>query len=164
MGSEMCIRDRVRVGDEVLLADTGFGAGLIEPVALRDGAVVRQGEWSFRTDVVDGEWRLSERRAGSWVLLYVVPDESTYLVDIEGANHVTSTSPGSHFTHGIRVQRKAPDVLRSLTGRVLRVDGPDGLVSERTVEDDELGDVLVSLGLGLPDDDVRALADTLPAR
>ena len=146
------------------LADTGFGAGLVEPVPLRDGVVVRQGDWSFRTDLVAGGWRLSEQRAGEWASLYTVPYEATYLVDVEGANHVTSTSPRSHFTHAIRVQRKEPDRLRWLTGRVLRVDYPSGPVSEREVDDDELGAVLVDLGLTLTTDEVAALVATLPRR
>ena len=154
----------VRIGDEVLLADTGFGAGLLEPVALTDRAVVRQGDWEFRTDLVDGSWRLSELRAGRWVMLYTIPPEATFLVDVEGANFVTSNSPGSHFTHGLRVQRKEPDRLRSLIGRTLRVDVPTGTLSERDLEDGELADVLADLGLMLPSEDVAALVARLPAR
>jgi N-hydroxyarylamine O-acetyltransferase len=153
----------VRQDDETWLADTGFGAGLVEPVPLRDGAVVRQGDWSFRTDLVAGGWRLSEQRAGEWASLYTVPAEQTYPVDVEGANHVTSTSPTSHFTHAIRVQRKDERVLRWLSGRVLHVDSPVGPLSERVVADDELGDVLRDLGLhSLTADEVDALVATLP--
>ncbi|MDM7830049.1 arylamine N-acetyltransferase family protein [Cellulomonas edaphi] len=152
----------VREGGETWLADTGFGGGLLEPVPLRDGAVVQQGAWSFRTDLVAGAWRLSERRRGEWVALYTVPPETTYFVDVVGANHVTSTSPTSHFTHGIRVQRKDSQVLRWLTGRVLHIDSPDEPLLERTVEDGELGQVLDDLGLHLPAADVTALVATLP--
>lgn len=144
------------------LADTGFGAGLIEPVPLVDGAEVQQGDWWFRTDRTAHGWRLSEQRVGQWASLYTVPDESTYFVDVVGANHVTSTSPTSHFTHGVRVQRKDDHVLRWLTGRVLRVDSPAGPVSERVVSDDELGGVLADLGLPtLSADEVDALVATL---
>lgn len=153
----------VRDGARTLLADTGFGAGLLEPIPLVDGADVRQGAWELRTDLVGTSWRLSEQRAGRWVTLYTVPDEVTYLVDVAAANYVTSTSPGSHFTHGLRVQRKDPDRLRSLTGRTLRVDTPDGTQAERDVDDDELGEVLADLGLPLPPDEVAALTRTLPA-
>lgn len=146
------------------LADTGFGAGLLEPVALVDGAVVVQGAWSFRTDRTAHGWRLSEQRAGAWVPLYTVPDEETFPVDVVGANWVTSTLPTSHFTQRILVQRKEADRLRALVGRTLVTDTPAGRADERTIADAELGPTLADLGLDLPPQDVAALVATLQAR
>jgi len=147
--------------DGTWLADTGFGAGLLEPVLLVDGAIVTQGAWSFRTDRTEHGWRLSEQRAGAWVALYTVPDETTFPPDVVAANWVTSTLPASHFTQRVLVHRKDGERLRVLVGRTLTTDTPAGRTDERTISDAELGPTLADLGLDLPSTDVTALAATL---
>ena len=47
--------------------------------------------------------------------------------------------------------------MRALIGRRFTVETPAGQVEERTVADDELGDVLRDLGLSLSADQVAAL-------
>ena len=150
--------DSVEADGVTWLADTGFGSGLLVPVALVDGAETTQGGWTFRTArLPNGAWQLHERRSGRWTTHYTVPPEDTYLVDIEAANHVTSTSPTSRFTPQIVVQRKDESLARMLTGRQLVVESPDGRVSTRTIAEDEVGDVLRELGLSLSPAQVAAL-------
>lgn len=140
------------------LADTGFGSGLIEPVPLVDGQVSRQGGWTFRTVLLDdGAWQLHELRDGSWQTHYTIPPETTYLADIEVANFATSHRPTSRFVLQVVVIRKDDARVRALIGRHLTVDTPDGQVEQRTIEDDERGDVLRDLGLSMSADQVEAL-------
>ena len=140
------------------LADTGFGSGLLEPVPLEDGLVTHQGGWTFRTvQLADGAWQLHERRGDAWLTHYTVPAEDTYLPDVEVANFATAHSPTSRFVVQIVVQRKDDGLLRCLTGRRLTVDTPDGRIEDRTVADEELGDVLADLGLQLTAGQVHEL-------
>lgn len=140
------------------LADTGFGSGLLEPVALVDGLVSRQGAWTFRTvRLDDGSWQLHEQRDGAWQTHYTIPSETTYPADVEVANFATSHRPTSRFVLQVVVMRKDEERLRALIGRRFTVETPAGQVEERTVGDDELGDVLRDLGLSLTADQLAAL-------
>jgi N-hydroxyarylamine O-acetyltransferase len=147
------------------LADTGFGSGLLEPVPLVDGLVTEQGGWAFRTvRGLDGGWRLQERtHERAWSTLYTVPDEPTFPVDVEHANHVTATSPRSRFVGQVVVQRKDDSRARQLVGTRYTVVTPDAPPVVRAVGPDELGALLVELGLTLSAQDVAVLA-ALPPR
>ena len=148
----------VVVVDGRWLADTGFGSGLLEPVPLVDGSVSHQGAWTFRTvRLDDGSWQLHELHDGAWQTHYTIPPETTYLADVEVANFATSHRPTSRFVLQLVVIRKDEERVRSLIGRRLTVETPTGKVEDRTVGDDELGDVLRDLGLSLSADQVAAL-------
>lgn len=148
----------VLVVDDHWLADTGFGSGLLEPIPLVDGAVVHQGGWTFRTvRLDDGSWQLHELRAGTWQTHYTIAPETTYLPDVEVANFATSHRPTSRFVLQLVVIRKDDERVRGLIGRRLTVDTPAGQVEDRTIGDDELGDVLRDLGLPLSADQVAGL-------
>ena len=149
----------VLVVDGHWLADTGFGSGLLEPVPLVDGHVSQQGGWTFRTvRLDDGAWQLHEHRDGAWQTHYTMPMETTYLADVEVANFATSHRPTSRFVVQVVVLRKDDERLRCLIGRRYTVDTPAGQVEDRTIGDDELGDVLGDLGLSLSADQVAGLA------
>ncbi|KQS98465.1 arylamine N-acetyltransferase family protein [Cellulomonas sp. Leaf395] len=148
----------VLVVDGHWLADTGFGSGLLEPVPLVDGHVSQQGGWTFRTvRLDDGAWQLHEHRDGAWQTHYTMPVETTYLADVEVANFATSHRPTSRFVVQVVVLRKDDERLRCLIGRRYTVDTPAGQVEDRTIGDDELGDVLGDLGLSLSADQVAGL-------
>ena len=149
----------VLVVDGRWLADTGFGSGLLEPVPLVDGFVSHQGAWTFRTvRLADGSWQLHELHGGAWQTHYTIPPETTYLADVEVANFATSHRPTSRFVLQVVVIRKDEDRVRSLIGRRFGVETPTGKVEDRTIGDDELGDVLRDLGLTLGAGQVAALA------
>ncbi|KQY22259.1 hypothetical protein ASD16_16700 [Cellulomonas sp. Root485] len=148
----------VLVVDGRWLADTGFGSGLLEPVPLVDGFVSHQGAWTFRTvRLGDGSWQLHELHDGAWQTHYTIPPETTYLVDVEVANFATSHRPTSRFVLQVVVIRKDDERVRALIGRRFTVETSDGKVEDRTIGDDELGDVLRDLGLSLSADQVTAL-------
>ena len=88
---------------------------------------------------------------------YTIPPETTYLADVEVANFATSHRPTSRFVLNLVVIRKDEERVRSLVGRRLTVETPTGTVEDRTIGDDELGDVLRDLGLTLSADQVAAL-------
>jgi N-hydroxyarylamine O-acetyltransferase len=107
--------------------------------------------------LADGGWQLHELRAGRWVTHYTVPVEDTFLVDVAGANWVTSTSPASRFTPQMVVQRKDEHLAHLLTGRELVAESPAGRESTTTVADDELDGVLREMGLHLAPDQLATL-------
>ncbi|MDM7854413.1 arylamine N-acetyltransferase family protein [Cellulomonas alba] len=155
----------VELDGRAWLADTGFGSGLLEPVPLVDGLVTEQGGWAFRTVLgLDGGWRLQERsHEGSWSTHYTVPDEQTFPVDVEHANHVTSTSPHSRFVGQVVVQRKDDERARLLVGNRYTVLTPDAPPEHRVVAPEELGGLLAELGLLLTPDEIAVLV-ALPPR
>lgn len=154
----------VDLDGQTWLADTGFGSGLLEPVPLVDGLVTTQGGWAFRTVLgLDGGWRLQERsHDGAWATHYTVPDEQTFPVDVEHANHVTATSPGSRFVGQVVVQRKDDERARLLVGNRYTVITPDEPPVRTVVEPDALGGLLGDLGLELAPDEVAVLAALAP--
>jgi N-hydroxyarylamine O-acetyltransferase len=154
---------RVRIGEDAWLADAGFGSGSPEPLPLTDAGTHRQGRWTYRLRRgASGSWQLRELQGEDWQALYTVADESTYAVDIEGANHVTSTGPRSPFVRQVIVTRKDEQRIRRLIGREYSVTVPGVPVESRTVADSEVPDLLAALGLRLPPADVADLTATMP--
>ncbi|MFF5171188.1 arylamine N-acetyltransferase [Micromonospora sp. NPDC000089] len=149
---------RVRLGDTDWLADTGFGSGLLEPVPLTEADLPAQGSWRYRCRRgADTAWRLQAWRQDRWETLYTIAEEATYPVDVDGANHVTATSPGSPFVRQPVVVRLDDDRIRRLIGRQYTVERPDAPTEERTVTDEDLGEVLTDLGVHLSPADLAAL-------
>ncbi|MFE0177235.1 arylamine N-acetyltransferase [Streptomyces sp. NPDC059002] len=136
---------KVEADGEEWHCDVGFGAdGLLEPIPLRAGGEVRQGEWRFSIEgEADGVLVLRTWQSGGWFDLYAYTQERRLPVDYVVMNHYTSTHPRSSFIRRPVVQRAAPDVRRGLVGDQLTVARPGGSVDERSVPVDELTDVLV---------------------
>jgi N-hydroxyarylamine O-acetyltransferase len=109
---------RLEVDGDVWLADVGFGcAGLVEPMPLRDGATVEQSGFTYRLRRERHLWILSLRdAAGSETDLYEFSEEPQTAMDVEVANHFTSTHPDSIFRKTLTIQRTLRDdrtILRS---------------------------------------------------
>jgi N-hydroxyarylamine O-acetyltransferase len=126
---------RLAIGGEVWLADVGFGSvGLVEPIPLRDGATAEQGGFTYRLRWAAHVWILSILdAAGVETDLYEFSEEPQTSMDVEVANHFTSTHPESIFRKTLTIQRTARDdrtILRSdvLTrmrqGRIVDVPFP----------------------------------------
>ena len=109
---------RLEADGEVWLADVGFGcAGLVEPMPLADGATVEQGGFTYRLRRDRHLWILSLRdAAGVETDLYEFSEEPQTAMDVEVANHYTSTHPDSIFRKTLTIQRTRRDdrtILRS---------------------------------------------------
>jgi N-hydroxyarylamine O-acetyltransferase len=139
---------RLEADGEVWLADVGFGcAGLVEPMPLRDGATVEQGGFTYRLRRERHLWILSIRdAAGVETDLYEFSEEPQTAMDVEVANHFTSTHPDSIFRKTLTIQRTSRDdrtILRSdvLTrmrrGRIVDAPFPQGRL--RDVAREEFG-------------------------
>jgi N-hydroxyarylamine O-acetyltransferase len=126
---------RLAVGGEVWLADVGFGSvGLVEPIPLRDGATAEQGGFTYRLRRAAYTWILSIRdAAGVETDLYEFSEEPQTPMDVEVANHFTSTHPDSIFRKTLTIQRTSrhdrtilrSDVLtRMRQGRMVDVPFP----------------------------------------
>jgi N-hydroxyarylamine O-acetyltransferase len=112
---------RVPIGGEPWLADVGFGSiGLTEPIPLRDGATTEQGGFTYRLRRQTGLWILSVRDAdGVESDLYEFSDDPQTPMDVEVANHYTSTHPDSIFRRSLTIQRTGRDGRTILRGEVL---------------------------------------------
>jgi N-hydroxyarylamine O-acetyltransferase len=109
---------RLAVGGEAWLADVGFGSlGLVEPIPLRDGATAEQGGFAYRLRRTAHVWILSIRdAAGVETDLYEFSEDPQTPMDVEVANHFTSTHPDSIFRKTLTIQRTFRDertILRS---------------------------------------------------
>jgi len=112
---------RVPVDGEDWLADVGFGSiGLVEPIPLRDGAAAGQGGFAYRLRRDGHLWILAVRDAdGVDSDLYEFGDDPQTPMDVEVANHYTSTHPDSIFRKTLTIQRTARDRRTILRGDVL---------------------------------------------
>lgn len=110
---------RVPAGGELWLADVGFGGlGLLEPMPLRDAAVVSQGGFEYALRREGHLWVLSMRDEAGVTDLYEFADDPQTAWDVEVANHFTATHPDSIFRRTLTIQRSSRDerlVLRNET-------------------------------------------------
>ena len=105
----------VRDGDQTWLADVGFGfGGFLDPLPCRVGGPYDQAGWRFRVVCDDSELVVQTARGEAWVELYGVPLSPVPLIDIETANWMTSTHPGSPFVRGPVITSTAPNGHRTL--------------------------------------------------
>lgn len=116
---------RVWAGSQPWLADVGFGfGGLLDPLPFGAGGPYEQSGWRFRV-VWDGpELVLQAERGQQWADQYGVPPTPVPLVDLQTANWLTSTYPGSPFLHGPIICATADDGRRTL----IRGDSEHGFI------------------------------------
>ncbi|MGX1880318.1 arylamine N-acetyltransferase family protein [Streptomyces sp. NPDC055287] len=148
------------VDGEQWLVDTGFGQqGPLEPVPLRDGAVVEQGGWTFGIHVEDeGAHVLRSLRPEGWVDLYAFAPQTLFPSDFTVMNHYSSSHPLSKFVGQVVAQRTGPRERHALVRDELTTVRTDGSASRRRVPAGDLGQVLGELfGIGLGAADVAQL-------
>jgi N-hydroxyarylamine O-acetyltransferase len=144
---------RVEADDRTWLADVGFGGGgLLQPVPLEAGQVVRQFAWTYRVIRESDLWVLQSLHGQEWKDLYAFTLEPQEVVDYEMASFYVSTHPQSPFVQRLTVQLPTPEGHYILRNRELVVDRGDS-VARRTIADDELVDILAKqFGLEFPPD------------
>ena len=133
---------RTEVEGRAWLADVGFGGdGPLEPVPL-DGEMSEQPGGTYRVEQrPDGTHVLRVLKDGSSRVLYGFKTAPALPVDLEVANHFTSTHPHSPFVRTLTVQRSTPDARHILRGRsyTIRRHGEETV---REVADAELPELL----------------------
>ncbi|WIV59023.1 arylamine N-acetyltransferase family protein [Amycolatopsis nalaikhensis] len=135
------------------LADVGYGAGILDPLPLVDGAVVDQAGWPQRLKHHDGWWTL--QKDGEDILEFRL--DGMHPIDFEVYHHYTSTHPKSPFTGQLVIMTLEPGVSRKLLGRELTVEKPDGSKETTTVVPEELDATLKDLGIELTPDELGRL-------
>ncbi|MBW5484914.1 arylamine N-acetyltransferase family protein [Streptomyces bambusae] len=158
----------VTVDGEPWLVDAGFGAnGPTEPVPLRPGAEVTQGEWDFGVAEEDeGVLVLRTRRTGTeqWRDLYAFAAQRLYPVDFVLMNHWSSTHPSSFFTGRLVAMRPGSSRRLALVDRELVRWLPGGSEERSAVAPGELIALLDrEFGIRLSDRDAAELVRILPA-
>ncbi len=148
----------VRADGADYLVDVGFGAGMLYPMPLRDGAVVDQAGWDHRLTRDGALWTLSKRAEDGWEVLHAFDDSPQRPIDYEVAHHYTSTHPHSPFTGRLVVMRLDHGIRRRLVGDELTVERAEGRLERTSVAPERLGATLRELDVVLDADELDALA------
>ncbi|HEX3713295.1 MAG TPA: arylamine N-acetyltransferase [Trebonia sp.] len=156
---------RVRSGQQVWLADPGFGSSPPAPLSLRryrSGGPQEVDGWIYEVtpDTEHGArvTKLREYQAGEWVTLHRWDEASVQPADVLLSNHYTSTHPDSWFTWQPVIVRRDPDAIRSIVGRGYTVTSAGHAKTRRVLSDVEFAAALTgAFGLTLTGDEVAAL-------
>ncbi|MDB6062506.1 MAG: N-hydroxyarylamine O-acetyltransferase [Verrucomicrobiaceae bacterium] len=137
---------RVAVGDQLWLADVGFG-GLVLPAPLRidTTAVQSTAHESFRLSPLPHGFRLEAQIGDVWEKVYDQSAEPLIDADYEQANWFSSKFPTSHFRHDLMVARTTPQMRYSLLNNRLSLRSADGQFERRTLNAIELEQALADL-------------------
>lgn len=139
------------------LVDVGFGAGMLAPMPLRDGAVVSQAGWDHRLVQDGSRWTLEKRVGDRWEPLHAFDGTAALPVDYEVANHYVATHPHSPFSTRLVVMRLDDGISRRLVGDELTVEHADGRSVTTPVAPGDLDAVLRELDLVLAERELRDL-------
>jgi len=156
---------RVRTGQNVWLADPGFGSSPPAPLSLRryrSGGPQEVDGWIYEVtpDTEHGQevWKLRAYQAGDWTTLHRWEDTTIQPVDVVLSNHYTSTHPDSWFTWQPIIVRRDPDAIRSILGRTYTVTRADQTKTRSELTDKEFAAALTGeFGLRLTEDELDAL-------
>jgi N-hydroxyarylamine O-acetyltransferase len=133
----------VILSGERWIADVGFGgSGLLEPMRLEDGASSEQGGLTYilRREG-HGLWVLAMRDASGVVAdYYEFTVDAQTPVDVEIANHYTSTHRDSIFRRSLTIQRARPEERTILRNGVL-ARYHSGVMAEETFARPQLSEV-----------------------
>jgi N-hydroxyarylamine O-acetyltransferase len=163
---------RVRAGQQVWLADPGFGSSPPAPLSLRryrSGGPQEVDGWIYELAPDTGHgsepgtcfpdepdqktpwgfgqeenrvWKLREYQAGQWVTLHRWDDARVHPVDVLLSNHYTSAHPDSWFTWQPVIVKRDPDAIRSILGRSYTVTRAGHVKTRRELTDQEFAEAL----------------------
>jgi N-hydroxyarylamine O-acetyltransferase len=163
---------RVRAGQQVWLADPGFGSSPPGPLSLRryrSGGPQEVDGWIYELapDEEHGDlvWKLREYQAGQWVTLHRWDDAKVQPVDVVLSNHYTSTHPDSWFTWQPMIVKRDPGAIRSILGRTYTVTQAGHTKTRRILTDREFAAALTGeFALKLTEGELAALVDAPTGR
>lgn len=141
------------------LVDVGFGAGMLHPMPLVDGAVVDQAGWPHRLRRVERRWVLEKQVADGWDLLHAFEDDVEQRpVDYMAANYYVATHERSPFSRQLVVMRLEPGLSRRLVGSKFTVERAGEKPEDSQVED--LAKTLESLDITLTERELSHISST----
>ncbi|WP_330770338.1 GNAT family N-acetyltransferase [Lentzea aerocolonigenes] len=141
------------------LVDVGFGAGMLHPMPLVDGAVVDQAGWPHRLRRAEGLWVLEKETADGWQRMHAFhPDVEQLPVDYLMANHYIATHERSPFSRQLVVMRLEPGLSRRLVGTTLTIERAGNKPENSQVEN--LSETLESLDITLTERELSHIGST----
>lgn len=142
------------------LVDVGFGAGMLHPMPLVDGAIVDQAGWPHRLRWSEGRWVLEKETAEGWQRMHVFePDVEQLPVDYMMANNYVATHARSPFSRQLVVMRLEPGLSRRLVGSSLTFEHAGSEPENSQVEN--LAETLESLDITLTERELSHISSTL---
>ncbi|SFR27526.1 N-hydroxyarylamine O-acetyltransferase [Lentzea waywayandensis] len=142
------------------LMDVGFGAGMLHPMPLVDGAIVDQAGWPHRLRREDSRWVLEKQTADGWERQHAFEtDVEQRPVDYMASNYYVATHERSPFSRQLVVMRLEPGLSRRLVGMTLTVEHAGEKPENSQVDD--LGKTLESLDITLTDRELSHISSTL---
>lgn len=145
---------RVETESRSWICDVGFGSwGPLEPIELKSGHEVRQGDWMLRLQQAGSSYILQCPQCPVGTDLYSFTLEPQLPVDFEPANHYCSTHPQSRFVLTLTAQRAGLTERVLLRNREFIVSRADGITTQQIATEAELREILeVRFGIALPSD------------
>ncbi|WP_017615989.1 arylamine N-acetyltransferase family protein [Nocardiopsis salina] len=135
-----------------LLADPGYGSGLLRTIELRDGAQDTYAGTTHRVQRVVEEgtvsWELQRWTRGTWERQHTTDELPVRPSDVDMGNHYVSAHPDSSFRSMLIVARHLEDGSHAtLTHETVTVRRPGSETVKRDLEEGELGAWLDRLGV-----------------
>lgn len=155
----------VRLDDERLLCDPGFGLSITEPMRMSDGAVRHEahGEYSLHRDEAGGAETWELRRNGETA--HVIDTLPVVPADVRGGHVITSTDPDAGpFTHRLIVSRFTSEGHHSLADTSLTIRRAERPTERRELTPAQSIETVRELGVSLSPDRAAGLRRTLEAR
>ena len=141
------------------LVDVGFGAGMLHPMPLVDGAVVDQAGWPHRVRRSEGRWVLEKQVADGWERMHAFEDDVEQLpTDYLMANYYVATHERSPFSRQLVVMRLEPGLSRRLVGSALTIEHAGAEPEISQVEN--LAETLESLDITLTERELSHIRST----
>jgi N-hydroxyarylamine O-acetyltransferase len=133
------------------LVDGGFGAdGPLGPVPFSGREIVHFGE-ACRVAAEGTRQVLQARQEDGWTDLYALELGSPHPIDLDMANHYTSTHPDSRFVQTLTAQRRTPEGQWTLRNLELTTRDARGVRTEPVAEADLIPLLRSRFELDLPE-------------
>lgn len=151
----------VTLDDQRVLCDPGFGFSTLRAIPLRDGAEDDFGGRTLRiSEATDGPvraWELHRRGQDGWELAHTHDELPVRPVDLVHGHHYTSTFPTSNFRQMLMVTGHTADSHVSITESTMTIRRPGAATEHRSIELDDVPDLLRRLHVPLAAEELERL-------
>ncbi|MFC7023541.1 arylamine N-acetyltransferase [Promicromonospora thailandica] len=134
--------------------DVGCGDGIHAPLPLVTGEY-RQGPFTYRLEVRDGEWTFFHDPKGSYTGAEII-DEELAPGQAEASHHRLTDPDGGPYTSHLIAQHRLPDAVEALRGCVFTRKA-DTIDRTEVTRYDDWRDALHTVGVSFQDVDADAL-------